>query len=190
MEKEEKKYGARTKPTAEELAGIPLQVAIGVTSTIMIACIGYVVLPSPQIENPAQRLVFTFRWLVLSASVLLAMVANVASKRGQTAAINPMTGHEHFVEVPNRILRNTVEQFILHTIGLFGVMTYASPSNMVVVPVLVTLFVIGRIVYWIGYLRHPMLRGPGWDITVFPTLASFIYCFYCFVTTGFSHGCL
>ena len=190
MESEKKTdNGTRTKPTKDELSVIPVQVAMGVSGNIIVSVVAYMAMRSrvPVLENPCDRLLYTIRWLFLSGMVIFVMAFNVARIRGQSAAINPLTGHEHFVEVANRILRNTVEQFLLHAVGLVTLSTFLRADSMVAVPMFVSLFVIGRLVYWWGYSRNAMWRGPGWEITVFPTTGLYIYCCFCLCRYGFAY---
>ncbi len=38
-----------------------------------------------------------------------------------------------------------------------------------------TLFVFGRIAFWIGYLKEPIERAFGLGVTLYPTIAVLIY---------------
>ena len=187
METEKKtEKGSRTEPTEEELSALPLQGVMGVGGIIVVSAIVFTSLRMrmPILESPHDRLLFTIRWLFLSACTIFFMVMDVGRIRGQTAAINPLTGHEHFVEVANNILRNTVEQFLLHAIGLVTLSTYLREDRMIAVPLLVSLFVIGRLVYWWGYSRKAMWRGPGMVMTFFPTMGVYLFCACCFWLHG------
>ncbi|MEG4519195.1 MULTISPECIES: hypothetical protein [unclassified Microcoleus] len=40
---------------------------------------------------------------------------------------------------------------------------------------LASLFVLGRIAFWIGYLKEPIERAFGQGVTLYPTIAVLIY---------------
>ena len=43
------------------------------------------------------------------------------------------------------------------------------------IPILATLFVFGRIAFWIGYLKQPIERAFGLGVTLYPPIAVLIY---------------
>ena len=134
--------------------------------------------------TPQDRLVFALRWLFISSLPILFAVLGVLNVRGTTKAINPIDGNaEHLVELPNRILRNHIEQFSLHALGVLALTTYLDENCMSDIPVLVAMFFIGRILFTIGYISSPDNRGFGFFITFMPTLVTYGYCLYKFVTT-------
>ena len=42
-------------------------------------------------------------------------------------------------------------------------------------PILTALFVLGRILFWVGYHKHPYLRAFGFGITFYPSVAVYIW---------------
>uniref|UniRef100_A0A194ALS9 Transmembrane protein n=1 Tax=Pinctada fucata TaxID=50426 RepID=A0A194ALS9_PINFU len=97
----------RSKPSKEELSVFPVAVPLGLLSTFLVGFGTYWFMSSriPRLDNALDRLLYTFRWLTLSAFTILVFVLRVGSIRRNTSAIDPTTGHEHYVEVPNRILQ-------------------------------------------------------------------------------------
>ena len=64
--------------------------------------------------------------------------------------------------------------------------TWLDASQMAIVPIVVVLFVVGRIMFWIGYLNpaHGHTgRGPGVCLSFVPTLAMIVYNIYQLVIT-------
>lgn len=136
------------------------------------------------LKTPQDRIVFTFRWMLISILPLISAIFDVLNVRGTTNAINPIAGNsEHLVEVPNRILRNGIEQFLLHAIGLLALTTYLDETCMSAIPVLVSMFFVGRVFYSLGFKTSERNRGFGFFITFLPTLITYGYCLYKFATT-------
>lgn len=136
------------------------------------------------LRTPQDRIVFTFRWMLISSLPLISAIFDVLNVRGTTNAINPIAGKsEHLVEVPNRILRNGMEQFLLHAIGLLALTTYLDETCMSAIPVLVSMFFVGRVFYSLGFKSSERNRGFGFFITFLPTLITYGYCLYKFATT-------
>lgn len=131
----------------------------------------------------ADRLVFTFRWLFVSSLSILFALFGVLKVRGTSNAVDPINGgSENLTEVPNRILRNTVEQYFLHMTGLLMLATILEPSSLKAIPILVGLFLLGRFTFWFGYTRSPFNRSFGFMTTLVPTLVMYGYCVYRLIT--------
>lgn len=140
-------------------------------------------------DTVSDRLHFTLRWQLFSVFMVLMAVHGVGQKRSGSSAMDPIKGNaEHLVQVQKNILQNTVEQYILHLIGQIVLCSYLSSDSMKAIPLLVSLFVIGRITYRIGYTRAPMQRAFGFALTFFPSVLTLIYCVFCFVRNGPSYG--
>ena len=63
--------------------------------------------------------------------------------------------------------------------GLFGsncsLALYSPSEGARALPILTALFVLGRILFWVGYHKHPYLRAFGFGITFYPTVAVYIW---------------
>ncbi|OWF44146.1 Transmembrane protein 79 [Mizuhopecten yessoensis] len=144
----------------------------------------------PVMNSITERVVFTLRWQLLGGLTLLMGMMGVMAVRGQSdAAADPVKGNaEHLTQLPQNILQNTLEQFIFHFVGQIVLCTYLSSESMKAIPLLVVLFVVGRILYKIGYQIEPMKRTFGFASTFLPTLATYGYCLYCLVMYGPGYG--
>jgi len=60
------------------------------------------------------------------------------------------------VDINNRFILNTVEQFILYFIGNAGLG-------------------MGRVLFWVGYHYNPYVRAFGFGITFYPTVAVYLW---------------
>lgn len=129
------------------------------------------------------KFVYTLRWQLLSASTVLLAIIDVALRRLHTKALDPINGHaEHLVEVKVRILQNTLEQLICNLIGQLVLCTYLTEDSMKIIPIIVSLFVFGRLIFKLGYEQCPSRRTYGFAITYIPTFITYMYCLWCAMT--------
>ncbi|XP_063425585.1 uncharacterized protein LOC134709345 [Mytilus trossulus] len=141
-------------------------------------------LDTSELTTPTDRLIYTIRWLFLSSSTMMFAMFGVLRVRGSTDAIDPLNGSsENLVELPNRILRNTTEQLVLHASAVLTLCTFMDENSMRNIPLLVILFILGRLLYAIGFSSAPMNRALGFSMTFWPTMATYMYCTYCVITT-------
>ena len=86
-------------------------------------------------------------------------VEAIAHERLVSPAIDPLAGFEtRRMRVNFRYLSNTVEQFIVFTVGLLALSACASPRLLIIVTIVWTA---ARWAFWIGYHFSPLLRGIG-----------------------------
>jgi len=89
-------------------------------------------------------------------------------------------------QVHVRVLQNTVEQFVVSFVAQVATSTWLSASQMMTIPIVVVLFVVGRLVYWRGYLNpayNRTGRAAGLPLTMFPTMAMLVFTIYKLVIT-------
>jgi glutathione S-transferase len=91
----------------------------------------------------------------------------VGGARGRYGVKAPaVTGNEIF-ERHFRVQQNTLEQLIVFLPGLYLFSHYLNP---LVAAGLGAVYLIGREVYAVTYVRDPAKRGPGYGITFLPTV--------------------
>lgn len=154
------------------------------SSTFFFVGFFYFPIDTSGLKTSVDRLIYTIQWLMVSALAIHAGIHGVGSVRASTSAIDPLEGNaENLVEVPNKILRNTMEQFILHAVGLITLSTYLTETNMKCIPILVLIFLIGRLCFWYayGYSMQAMNRAFGFATTYLPTVGVYLYCLYRFM---------
>lgn len=79
------------------------------------------------------------------------------------------------LDINTRFVLNTVEQFILLLVGLSGMSLYVQVSEARTVPILAALFLMGRVLFWVGYHKNPYLRAFGFGLTFYPTVVVFMW---------------
>ncbi|MCG5239001.1 MAPEG family protein [Azospirillum doebereinerae] len=119
------------------------------------------------IADPGARMAFWGRLALWPALVLFAMAVGVMAARVPTQAFNPIDDPESRVQrVSQRVLANSVEQTLIFVPALAALVA-SLPLPDLGVPVVATgLFVLGRLLFWGGYLIHPFLRAPGMAMTL------------------------
>lgn len=130
----------------------------------------------PDFWSVADRLTLMIHCSIVSLVPAIAAIAVVATQR-----LNPdmWVGQEvkrySALDINNRFILNTVEQFILFVVGLSGIALYAPYTEAHSIPVLTSLFLLGRALFWYGYHKNPYLRAFGFGITFYPTIGVYVW---------------
>jgi hypothetical protein len=127
-------------------------------------------------DDAGNRLGFAVRWLVLPGMTLLVGVIG-ASRRGfyEDAIEGTRTPENHGLEINLRYNLNTIEQVVLAAIAWCALAVTLPHHQLLVIPAMALVFVVGRVTFWVGYLIHPMGRDFGMTLTVFPTLLAYAW---------------
>jgi len=161
-----------TKKEIKELQAKQKVVVIGVIVGALFAItffyLFYYIKPYP-INNMLSfndRLIFTLQWNVFPFLTLLLGIMTVASKRFFSPSIDPMAGKEDEVmKIHIRYVDNTFQQVVIFLFMSVCLTTFLRGESMRIIPILAILFTIGRIAFWIGYLKNPLYRAPGMFVT-------------------------
>ena len=91
---------------------------------------------------------------------ILVCVFCVTTKRATTAAVMPGSRHEYLIAENQRILQNSLEQFVLHIFSQLIMVSYIDQDYLIIklVPTFSFLFILGRILFFLGY---PTYRAVG-----------------------------
>ncbi|XP_072021306.1 transmembrane protein 79-like [Amphiura filiformis] len=175
---------------------INTQVVTSLALLLVYFYVGYYYVPItiPDDPNMIDRMIYTFRWIPLEILPTIIAILVVGTARGNNLRIagdprKPEQFTPPLIAVHVRFLANTVEQTLIHVPGLFAVASYVQPENLKLIPLIVILFVIGRIVYWIGYTRHAFQRALGFMLTIYPSIGMHGYALFCLFYYGATyHG--
>lgn len=120
--------------------------------------------PLVDMETFGARMLFTLK--CCSAAALFCFVLGieaVAHERLTSPAFDPLSGFEtRRLRVNLRYLQNTLEQFIVFAVGLFGLASYsANGSSMRTVEATTIVWILARFAFWIGYQQSAAMRGLG-----------------------------
>ncbi len=109
-------------------------------------------------------------FLALAQYVLFGV--QVGGMRGKHGIKAPaQTGHDEF-ERMNRVHLNTLEQLVVFIPALWMQAYYANPLYGAVLGMV---YIVGRFVYRVEYLKDPGSRGTGFTMSIVPTIALLIW---------------
>ncbi len=108
--------------------------------------------------------------------IVALMVGRLAQRRFFDDRIIDGEGFERdsAAEIDQRVLTNSVEQLLL-ALCLWPPLAVLRDSGQGIVIALGLSFAVSRILFWIGYHVSPPLRGAGFAMTFYPTLAAGVY---------------
>lgn len=147
---------------------LPLFIAQIMVSQILIVIIfygGYLYrdfIPLPWGYNFDGFLKYSMRWCAIPFVLILTYAAmSCVAKRVTTSAANPLAGNEHLLQLEKNILTNTLEQTVIALLVIFALTAYLDYYQIRVVPLYVVTFVLGRILFIVGYKINIKLRSSG-----------------------------
>ncbi len=128
-------------------------------------------------DGAAARLALAARWLLAPAFTLFAGIAAIAAMRlfSARAMEGGETGQGRFVDITLRYNRNTLEQTMLAAVAWAGLALALPAAELTLIPKLAVLFVIGRVIFWMGYLFAPWARAYGFALTFYPTAIALVW---------------
>jgi len=139
-----------------------------VTMVLLVWLLSSVIQPPPMGDNVGDRIGYALRWLVVAILPLVAMLATVGNSRFLSEAIDPTLGKENQrMVVDGRVADNTLQQFVVFTVGLLALSANLPTRSLSVIPAAAITFVIARLVFWFGYRIHPLYRAPGFSSTFY-----------------------
>ena len=110
---------------------------------------------------------------ILPAVLAICIVA--AQRLNPSMFVGRMPKPNSAVDINNRFILNTVEQFILYFIGNAGIALYCPPEEARTLFILTALFLIGRVLFWVGYHYNLYVRSFGFGITFYPTVTVYLW---------------
>lgn len=146
-------------------------VAAGLGSTAYYACLDILSDWQPRSWEVGDRVALLLKSSVVTSFPFIAAIIVVAAQRLNPRyllgdGIKPGSA----LEINARVAQNTLEQLILFFIGLGAMSLYLTPKDAQTVPILATLFFIGRVLYWWGYHHNTYVRAFGFGLTFYPTV--------------------
>ena len=119
------------------------------------------------IADPGARMTYWARLALWPAVFLFAAVVGTLAARGRSMAFNPIDDPEtRLYRVNQRVLTNSVEQTLVFLPALAAFMVLAPLPDLGAARLATILFVLGRLLFWAGYLVHPYVRAPGMAMTL------------------------
>ena len=120
----------------------------------------------------------------LAGLALVVCIADIAKKRffhtdiiGGAAYDTPGSA----IAADKAVLQNTLEQTVLAVIAYHGLAAVAPGLAPVLLPVLVSLFLLGRLFFITGYRKGAGGRAFGFALTFYPTVAAYLIFIVAFI---------
>ena len=134
-------------------------------------------LPLPHGDDQVSRLAFAARWLLLPGLALFAGIAVVAKLRFfvPDAMDGARDSQSRLLEITLRYNQNTLEQTVLAAIAWAGLALTLPHQMLTLIPAMAIVFIVGRLLFWIGYLITPVARALGLGLSAYPTFAALIW---------------
>jgi len=133
-------------------------------------------LPLPDADDVASRLAFAAHWLLLPGFALLVGVGLVANQRFFVAdAIDGGPSESWLIQIALRYNINTVEQSVLAAIAWSGLALTLPHEMLKLIPAMAISFLVGRVLFFIGYLIAPVGRALGLGLTAYHSFAALIW---------------
>ena len=146
-------------------------------------------LPVPASVDFTSKLIYTVRCIFPPLMVLQIAIMLVGSGRRTSKAVNPLAGQDHLIQLQKNFLSNTLEQFVVFMVSTLVLITFLNtPEEMRLVPLYTTTFIVGRILFRIGYGISWKYRGCGMAINFFSTWFITGLIIYFMFTRGFMFG--
>ena len=148
-------------------------------------------IPIPRSNDFSEKLLYAARYCTFPQAVfLLVAIWRVIAKRAYAGAVDPLAGREHLVQTEKNILLNTLEQLLVFLLLVVTLTTYLDPSEMRIIPLYSLTFIVGRVLFMIGYSIKPRYRSLG-VVTNLCSSSFFIgYITYLMYLRGFMYGIL
>jgi hypothetical protein len=122
------------------------------------------------------RLAYAAELLVGVGVIVLLMVSSCFRVFDTPQAEDPTAGAESAAwKINQRVLSNTVEQSLIFVPAILALAVRLPPDDLCLLPVLISLWCAGRILFWVGYRIRPSLRGPGFEWTLYSSLFALLW---------------
>lgn len=138
---------------------------------------GFIDIELPLWVTTGDRLAYAAKCEFFAALMLLFGVMAVAGQRffSDKAIEGQTVGLPSGIAINLRYTQNTLEQLVLLVITHMAYAATADSAQMKLIPILVSLFVVGRISFWVGYHQSALSRAFGFAVTFYPTVAIMFY---------------
>lgn len=157
--------------------GTLISIAVGTITWVVAFGVGLQVWPAaPGLASAADRISYATQALVGVSLLVLLMVAACFRVFDRPSAEDPFANAESpGWKVHQRVLQNTVEQSLIFVPALLALAARIDPAHTGALSLLTVMWCAGRVLFWIGYRIKPVLRGPGFEWTLFTSIATLVW---------------
>ncbi|XP_041862120.1 uncharacterized protein LOC121653008 [Melanotaenia boesemani] len=138
---------------------------------ILYALYFYVPIRPPDCPDITSRMLFTFCCCVVAAlPILLAMLMSAVCQFCD-GSFNLQESFPRRQALQQLFVTTSLEQLLLYVLNLVVMAALLPQDQLKLVPILVAMFIFGRLVYWCSLNTCSSWRGFGSGLTIFPLLA-------------------
>jgi hypothetical protein len=158
---------SKATPMTRDQKIVAVGAASGVAAMVVAVTGIYQLWPAiPGLTDASSRLAYAAQASAFAVLPLLITVMTVGNNRFLSEAIDPTLQKEDLAtQINGRVVENTLQQFVLFLVGITALSVNLTAEMMRVVPAAAIVFVIARLVFWIGYRIHPLYRAFGMAAT-------------------------
>ena len=141
-------------------------VALGTVSWAIVFGAAWMLWPAAPLVPPADRVSYALQLGAAPAIVMLLMTCACLRLFDTPRAEDPRLGAEsERFKINQRVLTNTVEQSWIFLPLVLALSPRLSPGQLKLLPIAVSVWCAGRLMFWVGYHVAPHWRAPGFDWT-------------------------
>jgi len=132
---------------------------------------------TPQVWGDySDRLAFLMRTMVfVSLPLLFGIIAIAFQRLDPRNVIGQKLRTDTPADINKRYIANTIEQLLLFFIVHAALVYYMPKEEAISLILLASLFMVGRIIFWVGYHRDKFTRALGFGITFYPIVGAYIW---------------
>jgi hypothetical protein len=162
-------------------------VAIGAASGVLTMLLSVWLLslwlpPPGDVLTMGDRIAYALRINVVALLPFFIMLITIGNSRFLSDAIDPTHRAEnHRMEIDGRVADNTLQQNFVFAVASLGLASVLSPTRLQVIWACAIVYMLARVVFWIGYRVHPLFRAPGMSATAYLNLGMILYVVYSIV---------
>ncbi|KAM4629594.1 uncharacterized protein ACJ7VT_001848 [Polymixia lowei] len=144
----------------------------------------YVPIKPPDCPDVTGRVVFTLCCCVVAAVPILLAMLTGAVCQFCAGSLNPVEPFPRRRALQKLFVTESLQQLFLYVLNLLVMASLLPQDQLKLVPMLVAVFIVGRLVYWISLHTCSSWRGFGSGLTVFPLLAMVALNLFCMYNLG------
>ena len=118
------------------------------------------------LADGSSRLVYALQASAFAVLPLLIGIMMVGNDRFLSEAIDPtLQKEDRATQINGRVVENTLQQFMMFLVGTLALSVNLTAEQMRAIPAVVIVFIVARILFWVGYRIHPLYRAFGMAAT-------------------------
>lgn len=127
-------------------------------------------------ESYSERFAFLMRTMIfVSLPLLCGIIAIAVQRLDPRNVIGQKLRTDTPADINKRYIANTIEQMMLFFFCHAALIYYMPKDEAISLLLLASLFIVGRIIFWVGYHRDKFIRALGFGITFYPIVGAYLW---------------